>query len=117
MDFGKNKALLAIALIGVSGTALADQQHGFTFGIGLGQNKYSLNADAAGADGSFHTTGWSAFGGYRFTRNFAAEAIYLDGGSRDRSFSGITAKLDQTAYGASVLGTYPLGDTFAVYAR
>jgi len=118
MNFGKNKALLAAALIGVSGMALADQQQGPTFGIGVGRNKYSVNADATGGvRGSFNTTGWSVFGGYRFTQNLAVEATYLDGGSRSNTLDGMRAKLSQKGYGASALGTLPFGGSFAIYGR
>jgi OOP family OmpA-OmpF porin len=118
MNFGKNKAFLAAALMGLSGTALADQQQGPTFGIGVGRNDYSVNADATGGfGGSFNTTGWSVFGGYRFTRNFALEAAYLDGGSRGNTVDDVHAKLSQTGYGASALGTLPLGNSFAIYGR
>lgn len=111
------KVFVASALVCVSAAALADQERGVTFGVGVGRNDYSLNPDAVGADGSFNTTGWQAFGGYRFSRYIAAEAAYLDGGSQSNTVSGVRAKLDQSAYGASALGTLPFAESFAVYAR
>jgi OOP family OmpA-OmpF porin len=99
--------------------AWANEERGPTFGLGAAYTNYDLNPGGAfGLRGSDHSIGWEAFGGYRFSRYIAVEASYLDGGHVDLSLLGADVRLSGKAYGASAVGSLPIGDSgFAVFGR
>ena len=108
---------MVIAALATS-AVYADQEKGFAFGIGAASNRYDLNpSQAAGLSGSDRATGWEVFGSYRFNRYAAVEATYLDGGAVDIDYLTARIHLDGKAYGGSVVGSLPIGDSFAVFGR
>jgi hypothetical protein len=109
--------VLLIAL--ASGPVLAGQESGATFGLGAAWNGYDLNpGELGGISGSDHAFGWEAFGGWRFNRFIAVEASYLNGGHIDIGFTNANLRLSGRAYGASAVGSFPIGDTgLALFGR
>jgi hypothetical protein len=99
--------------------ALADVERGPTFGVGAAYHNYDLNPeDAFGFRGSDHAYGWEAFGGWRFNRFVAVEASYLNGGHVNLNILGADVRLSGKAYGASAVGSLPIGDSgFAFFGR
>jgi outer membrane immunogenic protein len=114
----RTASLLAIVLMVFGGIAHADEESGLTFGVGITRNSFDLNADAtSGLGGSDDSTGFNVFAGWRFNRYLSLEAIYLDAGDVEREVQDITINLDGKGYGASLMGTLPIAESFAVYAR
>src|SRR5688500_6895277 len=108
------KSLLALTLIAGSACAQADENRGFTFGIGASRNDYELDPDYAGAPLKDKDTGFTFFVGYRFLPYLAVEGHYFDGGSAEWTFQDLALSIDAKAYGASVMGSLPLGRNFAL---
>ncbi len=72
--------LLAAAILGVSGAAMAaTEDRGFYFGTGLGEAEANDAAEFGLTDDS--DTAFRLFAGYDFSRYLAAEAGYLDFGT------------------------------------
>jgi hypothetical protein len=111
------KSLLALTLIAGSACVQADENRGFTFGLGASRNDYELDADYVGAPLKDNTTGFTFFAGYRFFPYLAVEGHYFDGGRAEWNFLDLGLKIDAKAYGASVMGTLPLGRSFALFGR
>ena len=117
------KALLAVTL-GL-GAALASlpaaaqlSMSGFYVGAGVGQAKAK---DFCGG-GPFDScddkdTAWKIFGGYQFTRNFAAEFGYARLGKFNASLAGLTDDSKVTAWEASALGAWPILPQLSVFGR
>lgn len=106
--------LALIGLMGMAATAQA-QDSGFYAGIGVGQANAEFSDDGVTLEGD--DTGFKVFGGYRFTRNFAAEVSYLDGAKVSDSLGGTTFTLESTAFQLSALGIAPVSEMFSVYAK
>jgi hypothetical protein len=107
-------AVVATAAAG----AVADESRGFTFGVGVAETYYDLNPSATGGfTGKDRATGWETFAGYRFNRYVAVEATYFDGGEIRENVPGGNVKFTAKGYGGSVLGTLPVGESFAFFAR
>jgi len=116
----------ATALVLMSAQAMAAET-GFYAGVGGGV--FGVDADVdldEEITSSFDEddTGFRAFGGWNFTKNFAAELGYLDGGTAngtigDIDVDGAEADIDLDASGVdlSFVGTLPLGDRFFVFGR
>jgi hypothetical protein len=108
--------LAAVALL-IAATArsanVQDQNSaGAEFGLGLGQSV--LEAKIPGVtSGSESATGFNILGGYRFDRYLAVEAGYLHGGA----FTVPGGSVHLTSAQLSAVGTLPIGDYFALYAR
>src|SRR5688572_16111347 len=60
------KSLFALALLAGTACVHADENRGFTFGIGASRNDYELDPDYVGAPLKDKSTGFTFFGGYRF---------------------------------------------------
>jgi OOP family OmpA-OmpF porin len=143
----KFKVGLMTAMLLVTGTALADDNGFYAgAGVGWSSaslpkskitNTIAYAFDAAGApletwsaktDES--TIMWSAFAGYRFLEYFAVEAGYLDTGTVSYTGNGTAdligvgtiqakATLDwqSTGWPVSVLGIWPVDETWSVFGR
>lgn len=112
------KSLFALTLLAGTACAHADENRGFTFGIGASRNDYELDPDYVGAPLKDNSTGFTFFAGYRFLPYLAVEGHYFDGGRAQWSFVDLDLKIDTKAYGASVMGILPLGGRgFALFAR
>ena len=77
-------------------------------GLNVGQNKM----DFSGAKAS---TAYSVFGGYSFNEYFAGELAYVDFGSADTDFPGVTAKGNVASL--SAVGSLPLGSDFSLFGK
>jgi OOP family OmpA-OmpF porin len=102
-------AVAAAALIPLS--AGAWDNGGWHFGAGVGRTE----VDILGLDES--ATGWKAFGGYRFTRNFGVEVGYLDTGTAKHDFGAWEGRASGDAISASVVGILPFAERWAAIAR
>ncbi|MBW6391143.1 porin family protein [Billgrantia antri] len=61
---------------------------------------------------------WKGFAGYQFNRYLAAEAFYADlGRVRLRGTDGANSDLESTAYGASLIGQFPITSWFTPFAK
>jgi len=85
------------------------QDKGFYAGAGVGQSF----VDEGRYDD--HDTAFSAFGGYQFNKYFALEGGYVDFGEIEADVAGPSFEGDSTYI--SAVGTLPLNDRFAVYAK
>ena len=101
--------LLLSAALGVTAFGAQAQDRGFYAGAGAGQ---SLVDEGAYDD---EDTAFSAFGGYQFNRYFGVEAGYADFGKIEPEVAGPALEGD-TAY-LTAVGTLPLGERFAAYAK
>jgi OOP family OmpA-OmpF porin len=121
----KADALLLLAGLCVASAAHADEDKGAYIGAGIGQaSAGDYCSDSAGlavsscddSDSSF-----KVFGGYRFTRNFAVEAAYVDLGTfhANGSFGGLPFDINTELTGVTVqaVGIAPLGDKFSLMGR
>jgi OmpA-OmpF porin, OOP family len=111
------KSLFALTLLAGAACAHADENRGFTFGVGASRNDYELDEAFVGAPLKDDSFGYSFFAGYRFLPYLAVEGHYFEGGSAEWSFTDLGLKIDTKAYGASVMGTLPLGHGFGLFAR
>jgi OmpA-OmpF porin, OOP family len=111
------KSLLALTLLAGAACANADENRGFTFGLGMSRNDFELDPDFVGAPLKDRSTGYSVFAGYRFLPYLAVEGHYFEGGRAEWSFTDVSLKIDSKAYGASVMGTLPLAGGFGLFAR
>ena len=85
------------------------QDKGFYAGAGVGQSF----VDEGRYDD--HDTAFSAFGGYQFNKYFALEGGYVDFGEIEADVAGPSFEGDSTYI--SAVGTLPLNDRFALYAK
>jgi len=121
----KVEALFLLAGLCVAPAAHADGDRGAYIGAGIGRaSAADYCSDSAGlavsscddSDSSF-----KVFGGYRFTRNFAVEAAYVDLGTlhANGSFSGLPFDINTELTGVTVqaVGIAPLGDKFSLMGR
>jgi OOP family OmpA-OmpF porin len=131
------------------GVATAEVTPGWYFGVSAGQSSADVSRSELDAElaslfleedallQSYSSslddsdTGWSIFGGYRFSPYFAVEASYLDLGavsyrvSADVAFEAVpgffpaSVDIDFEASGftAAVLGALPIGESFEVHGR
>ena len=99
-------AVLATAAMAIV-PAVSSAQSGPYAGAGLGY----FTVDTGPFDGS--DTAWKVFGGYRFNEYFAGELEYLDGGEPDDG--GFEISVD--GFNASVVGSWPVKDPFAGFAK
>lgn len=62
-------------------------------------------------------TSWKIVGGYRFSRNFAAEVGYIDFGKTRLSAGGEFLELKANAIEVVGVGSMPVADRFSVYGK
>src|SRR5438309_12029130 len=101
----------AIALAGlllVAGTAWAGDETGAYGGASLGASSYTVSCDLAGARGCTRNDGTlRLFVGYAFNRDLALEA----------GLSELAVTASTPTFDLSAVGSLPLNDRSAVYAR
>lgn len=113
------KLILGMALV-LASAAAAAQDKGFYAGGAIGQTKAKDFCDGLGGTGiSCDDTdqAWKVFGGYQFTRNFAAEFGYIDAGSVTASFGTLREEIEATAFELVGVGILPVVDKFSVYGK
>jgi OOP family OmpA-OmpF porin len=119
--------VLAATSIFVSATASGQSiDRGFYIGGSLGRLDANLcpvstpaGVTQTGCDDK--TNAWKAFAGYRFHRNFAAEATYIRSKDITASFvaagTPFTIRANAEAYGVAVLGILPVGNSFSLFGK
>ncbi len=106
----KSTALIALATLAFAPLASAADKFWY---VGAGAMESDLGFEVF--DNS--ATGWKVFGGYRFTRNIAAEIGYLDTGDAEETIEGTDVTLGATGSHVSVVASWPIGESFALHAR
>lgn len=99
----------------VFGAGAADT--GFYGGLGLGRSDSEANAGAITGAKDNKDNAWKAFAGYQINRNFAVEGGYADLGRASVIGPAGAASFDSQAWQASVVGSLPLNQQFAVTGK
>jgi OOP family OmpA-OmpF porin len=123
-------AFIAASAFAIS-PAIADDG-GFYVGAGIGQASVEVDIDEGISDFDGSDTGFKVLGGYKFGKYVGLELEYIDGGEADDSWRSDTAALSRastsfsdevrveigfTGWNASVLGSFPIGERFDVFAK
>ncbi len=105
-------AMSALATLAQSSMA-AD--NGPYIGAGLGVSVASIKNTSTGVTNIYTASNGRILGGYQFTKNFAAEAEYVNLGQ----FSDPSVSVDTTTYGVAGVGILPLGSgqTFSLFGK
>jgi OOP family OmpA-OmpF porin len=112
-------ALLAAAGMAVSSAAMAQAKpadQGFYAGASFTQTEADGTCPS-GFSCDFKDSGFKIFGGYRFNRNFAAEAFYADHGEISVKVGTVSAKAESSTFGVAALGILPLGSNFELFGK
>ena len=97
----------AIAGLVLATPAMAADDGGFYVGAGIG----SFGVDVGGF--SADDMGYKVLGGWMFNPYIGAELEYIDGGTAEDG----GVEIDTSGFNASLLGAYPIGDQFSVFAK
>lgn len=109
------KSILAGAFAVVCvGTASAAEGSGFYIGALAGSTDFNY---APAADYSRKEFTWGLFTGWQLNEYFAAELGYYKPASISSSASGSSSKLSLHTIATSLIGSYPIGDKWSVFAR
>jgi OOP family OmpA-OmpF porin len=102
-----------LVLLALSSAAFADEEKGFYLGAGVGQaNVQADDIDDVGAivaELDANATSFKLFGGWRFSKNFAAELAYLDFGSPEEVLGGTQVETELSGVAPYAVGTIALG--------
>lgn len=103
----------------IIGTALAlplfAQAQDAYVGANVGRSELKLSGDL-GSDKE-DKTGYKAYAGYDFTKNFGVEAGYADLGKLQDRESGVTGTLKTHTFYLAGTGTLPINDQFSAFAK
>lgn len=92
------------------------QDAGWYIGGSYGMTTYDLGGVPAGVSIDDSDTGFKLFGGFQFTKNWGAEAGYVDFGKA--SLSGpASGDVGITAFTFAGTGTLPLGQNFSLVGK
>jgi OOP family OmpA-OmpF porin len=105
-DFVKS-SILFIAFSFFAHSAMAQGYAGIGFG--------KAEADVAGIDLG-DDTGMKIFGGYKFNKNIAFEAAYIDFGEITLTGNG-SLTLEASGLDFSVVGSFPINQSFELFAK
>lgn len=109
------KGILAGAAAAVCvGTASAADGSGLYIGAVAGSTDFNY---APAANYSRNEFTWSLFTGWQFNKYFAAELGYYKPDSITSSSPGSSSKLSLHTIATSLIGSYPIGDKWSVFAR
>lgn len=103
------KIAAAAALAIVASTAAAQDAPAFYIGADAGQTKIDDFGD--------RETSYGVFAGYQINPSFAIEANYRNLAEFDYRVGTVTADLETTQIGLSVIGAMPLSSNFSLYGR
>jgi OOP family OmpA-OmpF porin len=109
-----------VAMAALSAPAFGAQfgkpgESGFYGGAGLGRTQSDVNAP--GISGDDEDTAWKLFGGYQINRYLGLELGYHDLGRASATGPGGSATFDSTAWTGSVVGSLPITQRFAGFAK
>jgi opacity protein-like surface antigen len=123
-------AFIAASAFAIS-PAMADDG-GFYVGAGVGQASVEVDIDEGISDFDGSDTGFKVLGGYKFGKYVGLELEYIDGGEADDSWRSedvtvsrastsfseeVRVEIGFTGWNASVLGAFPIGERFDVFAK
>lgn len=126
------KKIALAAMLGMAGIAASPamaqsmDDRSFYVGGSLGQAEAGNWCDTSGtglglASCDDEDTGWKAFAGYRFSRNLAVEASYINFGDYTATvtFGGASATVnaDATAWGLAAVGIFPVSERFDLFGK
>ncbi|MGC4027756.1 MAG: porin family protein [Steroidobacteraceae bacterium] len=114
----RKASLVPVVLVAAMGSAgaLAQQPTGPYIGVLGGKAEFKVSELNYKTD----KFSWGLFGGYQFTPYIGAEVAYLQANKVKENLGGsppITLGVKTSAYTGSVVGTYPLGDTWSLHGR
>jgi OOP family OmpA-OmpF porin len=113
-------ALLAMAAFAVS-PAMAADDGGFYVGAGFGGFEVDIDDFEEGADFKGDDTAFKLFGGWKFNKYIGGELEYIDGGTVEEKYSDgvdtLKVGIDVSGFNVSLLGAFPIGDQFDVFAK
>ncbi|QDQ26138.1 outer membrane beta-barrel protein [Chitinimonas arctica] len=107
----KQFAVFAIAAA-LAAPAFAE---GFYAGGDIGRSKVEVKGDGISAHKNDNT--WSAYGGYQFHPNFAAEVGYRSFGKIDATEGASRASVKARGLEASLVGSLPVTNELSVFGR
>jgi OOP family OmpA-OmpF porin len=117
--------LLIGTLVGaLSGVTAFAQESGAYLGGSFGQATFKEWCDTSAAPPGFvftacddKDTAWKLFGGYRFNRQFAVEATYVNWGMVTANTPSIAVSAEQQSMGIAAVGSLELGPRFSVFGK
>ncbi len=89
----------------------------FYLGASIGENYIEEDNVLFGEDFDDEDTGFKAFGGYQFHRNFAVEANYTVFGDTEDNIAGIDTEVEFDSFGVSLVGIAPIADRFDLFGK
>jgi opacity protein-like surface antigen len=113
-------ALLAMAALAVS-PAMAADDGGFYVGAGFGSLEIDIDDFEEGADFTGQDTAYKLFGGWKFNKYIGGELEWIDGGTAEEKYTTgvdtLKAGIDVSGFNLSLLGAFPIGEQFDVFAK
>jgi hypothetical protein len=122
MKHGITAALAVAALAAAASAQAQDNESGFYAGAGVGTFDVEID-DFDDVDDTIDRydsddTAWKAFGGWRMNPYLAFELAYVNLGSPDDEILPDTdLTIETDGFAPYVVGTYPIGDWFEVFAK
>jgi OOP family OmpA-OmpF porin len=94
---------------------VAAQAQSTYVGINAGQSEQKVSADNYSAKES--ATGYKAYAGYNFDKNFGLEAGFVDSGKGDFKFVGVPYTLKTQSVYLAATATLPVNNEFSLFAK
>ena len=122
MKHGITAALAVTALAAAMSAQAQDNESGFYAGAGIGTFDMEID-DFDDVDDTIDgydsdDTAWKAFGGWRMNPYLAFELAYVNLGSPDDEIlPDTTLTVDTDGFAPYVVGSFPIGDWFEVFAK
>ena len=113
-------AALSLAALAFAGSALSQQKEsGIYIGGALGQAEQSdqCSSTAPGVSCDNKDSAWKIFGGFQFSRYFAAELGYANLGEASASAGAVSATDEATAIELVALGMFPVVERFSIFGK
>ena len=113
-------AILSLVALAFAGPALSQQKEsGIYIGGALGQAEQSdqCSSTAAGVSCDNKDSAWKIFGGFQFSRYFAAELGYANLGEASASAGAVSATDEATAIELVALGMFPVVERFSIFGK
>jgi len=107
--------LLTLLLFSTAQTQAAENE--FYLGVSVGENSIEQDNVIAGDDFDDDDTGFKAFAGYQFHKNFAVEANYTLFGDTEDSIAGIDTEVEFDTVGIHLVGIAPVAERFDIFGK